>query len=297
VHEAQVALAHADPPAMAPLQEGDRYHELTSTDGGVEQRWGLIYSEARQPQAQRTVDRQLRQLTDKEVKALKTLCRTTFACEADARQTLSAFEQGAQVAFLATSTVRAIPRDDQRGRPRKGVPSDQVVYQIDGALASSLTPRQALIEQHSCFLLATNELDTTQLTPQALLEGYKGHVHAERGFRFMKDPSFLASSRYLKKPERIMALFMVMTVCLLVYAALEYRIRQALNAHEATFPDQKGKRIRNPTARWVLQYFVGIHWLCQAGQWPIVLNLTEEHQHLLHLLGQPYMQFYDVRYS
>jgi transposase len=44
---------------------------------------------------------------------------------------------------------------------------------------------------------------------------------------------------------------MVMTVCLLVYAALEYRIRTALKEHAATFPDQKGKRIQNPTARWV----------------------------------------------
>jgi transposase len=268
-----------------------------STYGGVEQRWVLIYSEARQPQAQRTVDTQLRQLTDKEGKALKTLCRTTFACEADARQTLAAFEQGLQVTFLATSTVGAIPRDDQRGQPGKGVPPDQVVYQIDGALASSLTPRQARIQQHSCFLLATNELDTTPLTPQALFEGDKGQVHAERGLRFMKAPSFLASSRYLKKPERLMALFMVMAVCLLVSAALEYRIRQALNAHEATFPDQQGKRIRHPTARWVWQSFVGIHLLCQAGPWPIVLNLTEAHQHLLRLLGQPYMQFYDVRYA
>ena len=231
------------------------------------------------------------------VKAFKTCCRTTFACEADARQTLAAFEQGLQVTFLATSTVGATPRYDQRGQPGKGVPSDRVVYQIDGALASSLTPRQALIDQHSCFLLATNELDATQLTPQELLEGYKGQVQAERGFRLMKDPSFLASSLYLKKPERIMALFMVITVCLLVYAALEYRIPQALKAHEATFPDQKGKQIRNPTARWVLHYFVGIHLLCQAGQWPIVLNLTEDHQHLLRLLGQPYMRFYDVRYS
>ena len=90
VREAQVALAHADPPAMAPLQEDYRYHALTSTYGGVEPRWVLIDSEARQPQAQRTVDKQLRQQTDKEVKAFKTLCRTTFACEADARQALSA---------------------------------------------------------------------------------------------------------------------------------------------------------------------------------------------------------------
>ena len=120
VREAQVALAQADPPAMAPLQEGYRYHELTSTYGGVEQRWVLIYSEARQPQAQRTVDKQLRQQTDKEVKAFKTLCRTTFACEADARQALAAFAQDLQATFLATSTVRATPRYDKRGRPGKG---------------------------------------------------------------------------------------------------------------------------------------------------------------------------------
>jgi transposase len=99
------------------------------------------------------------------------------------------------VTFLVTSTVRAIPRYDQRGRPRKDVPPDQAVYQIDGALASSHASRQALIDQHGCFLLATNELDPIQLTPQELLEGYKGQVHAERGIRVMKDPSFLASSR------------------------------------------------------------------------------------------------------
>jgi hypothetical protein len=78
---------------------------------------------------------------------------------------------------------------------------------------------------------------------------------------------------------------------------LEYRIRQALKDHEATVPDQRGKRIQHPTARWVFHCFVGIHLLCQAGQWPIVLNLTAEHQHLLRLLGPPYMGFYDVKYS
>jgi transposase len=68
-HDAQVALAHADPPAMVPLQDGYRYHAFTSTYGGVEPRWVLIDSEARQPQARRTVDKQLHQQTDQEVKA------------------------------------------------------------------------------------------------------------------------------------------------------------------------------------------------------------------------------------
>jgi transposase len=102
----------------------------------------------------------------------------------------------------------------------------------------------------------------------------------------MNHPSVLGSSRSLKKPERSMALFMVMTVCWLVYAALEYRIRHALNAHAVIFPDHKGRRIRHPTARWVWHDFVGIHWRCQAGQWPIVLHLTEEQQHVLRILGR-----------
>src|SRR5262245_10041301 len=67
-----------------------------------------------------------------------------------------------------------------------------------------------------------------ELSAPAVLDGYKGKAQAERGFRFLKAPQFLASSLSLKKPERIMALLMVMTVCLLVYAALEYQIRAAL---------------------------------------------------------------------
>jgi transposase len=297
VREAQAVLAQVDPQAMTPLQEGYRYQEVMSTYGGVVQRWVLIYSEPRQSPAQRTVDKQLRQQSDKESKAWKKLCGTTFACDADARQALAAFAQDLQATFLATSTVRAMPRYGKRGRPGQGVPPDQVVYQIDGALASSLPARQARIDQHSCFILATNELDDHQLPPQELLDGYKGQSQAERGFRFLKDPQFLASSLYLKKPERIMALLMIMTVCLLVYAALEYRIRTALKDHGATFPDQKGKRIQNPTARWVFHYFVGIHLLSVLGQWPLVLNLTEEHANLLQLLGKPYMQLYGVTYS
>jgi hypothetical protein len=159
-----------------------------------------------------------------------------------------------------------------------------VVDQIDGALASSPASRQALIDQHRGVILATNALDPAPRPPPAVWAGDKGQVQVERGFRCVKDPQFLASSLYLKKPERLMALLMVMTLGLLVYAALEYRIRQVLKDHEATFPDQQGTRVQHPTARWVFHDFVGIHWLCQAGQWPIVLNLPAEPQPLRRLL-------------
>ena len=292
LREAQAVLAQADPQTMAPLTEGYRYRVVPSSYGGIEQRWVLIHSEPRQPHAQRTVDKQWLKQSAHEVKAFKTLCRTAFACEADAHQALARFAHDVQTTFLHDSTVYSTPQYGKRGRPGPGAQPDQSVYHIAGALASRLPDRQARVDQHSCFILATNELDEGQLSAQAVLDGYKGQAQAERGFRFLKDPQFLASSLYLKKPERIMALLMVMTVCLLVYAALEYRIRTALKEHAATFPDQKGKRIQNPTARWVFHYFVGIHVLYIPGQGLMMLNLTDEHQRLLQLLGKRYAWFY-----
>ncbi len=290
--EAQEVLAQAQPETMASLPAGYRYAGVASSYGGVAQRWVLFYSEHRQPQAQRTVDKQWRKQSDQEGRAFKTLCRTAFACEADAQQALTSFGAALQTTFLHDSTVCPTPHYGKRGRPGPGAQPDQLVYHITGALASRLTDRRARIDQQSCFILATNELDEGQLSSQAVLDGYKGQARAERGFRFLKDPQFLASSLYLKKPERVMALLMVMTICLLVYAALEYRIRNALKDNEATFPDQKGKRIQHPTARWVFHYFVGIHVLRIPGQPYIVLNLTEEHLHLLQLLGKRYVWFY-----
>lgn len=88
-----------------------------------------------------------------------------------------------------------------------------------------------------------------------------------------------------------MALLMVMTLCLLVHAALEWRIREGLRQQGQFFPDQKGKPSQRPTARWVIQCFVGIHVLWVAQQ-QIVLNLTEQHEIILDALGQNYRQLY-----
>jgi len=292
VTEAQDALAQADPETMEPLEEGYRYHLLASTYGGVPQRWMLCYSEHRRPQAQQSVDKRWCKQSEADAKAFQKLCRTPFACEVDAQQALATFAQGLQAASLHEGTIEPRRCYGKRGRPGQNAPPPQVVYHITGALTSSLAAHAALVAPQSCFLLATNELDDGLLPPPALLAGYKGQAHAERGFRFLKDPRFLAASLYLKKPERIMALLMVMTVCLLVYAALEYRIRKALKDHEATFPNQKGQPVQNPTARWVFQYFVGIHLLRIPGEGAFVLNLKDQHQQLLRLLGRSYEAFY-----
>jgi transposase len=162
LQEAQAVLTQADPQTMAPLTEGYRYHVVPSSYGGVAQRWVLIYSEPRQPQAQRTVDKQWLKQSADEGQAFQTLCRTAFACEADAQQALTRFAHDMQTTFLSDSTISPTPHDGKRGRPGPDAQPDQVVSHIAGALASRLTDRQARVDQHSCFILATNELDEGQ---------------------------------------------------------------------------------------------------------------------------------------
>jgi hypothetical protein len=218
------------------------------------------------------------------------------ACEAAARQALAVFEPGWQAPFLHSSTVPAAPRYGPRGRPRHSAPPAPVVSHIASALAAALTVRPARIDQPRCFILATPERAATPLAPQELLASDKGQSHAERG-GLLKAPPFFAASFSLKKPERLMALLLVMTVCLRGYAALEDRIRQALKAPQATLPEHKGKPVQHPPARWVFHYLVGMQLLRVSGPWSLVLQLTAEPCNLLKLLGKPYRPLYGVKYS
>ncbi len=128
---------------------------------------------------------------------------------------------------------------------------------------------------------------------QGLLDLYKSQQKVERGFHFLKSPEFLTSSFYLKKPERIEALLMVMTCCLMVYAGLEHKIRTQLKVKALHFPNQKKKPIQNPTARWVFFSFIGIYLLSiTQEQQLVVVNLKERHEVILQALVSPYNFFY-----
>jgi len=182
---------------------------------------------------------------------------------------------------------------DKRGRPAPGAVPQKVSYHLQGALAAPRERREQQIERASLFILATSE-DEEKLSDAAVLQAYKDQAKVERGFRFLKDPMFLANTLFLKKVERVMALLMVMTVCLLVYAALEHRIRATLAEHQATVPDQKDKATQKPTARWVFELFLDVHLLVivQDTKKLLTMNLKPELRTLLRLLGSHYDEVY-----
>ncbi|MCB4427072.1 IS1634 family transposase, partial [Xenorhabdus nematophila] len=124
-----------------------------------------------------------------------------------------------------------------------------------------------------------------------LLANYKAQQKVERGFRFLKSPVFLTSAIYLKKPERIEALLMIMTCSLMVYAALEHKIRTGLKQNPPFYPDMKGKPTQSPTARWVFLTFEGISTF-EFQEHRMVTGIQMYQNALLKILGQPYESFY-----
>jgi len=121
-------------------------------------------------------------------------------------------------------------------------------------------------------------------------------VSVKRGFRFLKDPLFFAHSLFLKKPERIMALVMIMGLALLIFALAAHRLRAALQENDATLPDQKGQPTPNPTLRWVFQIFEGLDVLSVTVSGRQVLrqelNLKSVNHQVLRLLGPQVEQCY-----
>ena len=145
-------------------------------------------------------------------------------------------------------------------------------------------------------ILGSNELDEEQLPAQMMLTAYKGQAPSvEHGFRFLKAPMFFASSLFLEKPERIMALLIVMGLSLLVYALAERSLRTELAQWDESIPNQVRKPTQCPTIRRIFQVFQGIDVL--LIQYPLgiqrqVLNLKPIHLRVLDLLGPEVKKYY-----
>jgi transposase len=282
---------------MSPQLMVDIHQEASSSVcmdyAGVQQRWVVNYSPQAYQRALKSVNKQCLELSMREFKKFEKLCQNEFACEKDAIKALDAFEKELKMTDVSDFSVIKKPRFNKKGRPAKDAQPDYYTWKIEGGIASMIETREVKLRRKSCFILATNQLDDSELSEKELIRKYKqDQQKVERGFRFLKDPQFLAATLYLKKPERIAALLMIMTLSLLIYATLEYRIRKALVEEDKTFPNQKNQSIQNPTARWVFQYFSGIHELTIIEKEVLIINLKVQQLLILKLLGKGFQQIY-----
>ena len=279
--------------------KGYSLKESRSEYAGVEQRWLLIESEQRAWRVTRPARnsdlkqlvKKIEQYQHKYLQELQVLSAQEFACAADAidaAQKLSKTMKWHQLSNIKTGEK---PHYDKAGKPKKDAVPTRISYHVTGMVVPLDSEIAAQHVRCGRFILASNVLDSSQLSASDALREYKAQQGVERGFRFLKDPLFFASSVFLKSPKRIAALGMIMALCLLVYNLGQRQLRQALDRAGETIPNQLGKPTASPTLRWVFQCFMAVHLVVFQGVQQVV-NLTDERQHILRLFSDACRRYY-----
>jgi transposase len=292
LNEAKSLIRTANRLEMMDLGNGYYGQEYQSSYANVRQRWILVFSEAAYQRECRTLKKHFQKGSEKESRDFEKLSREVFSCRNDAIKHFEEFNSKLKYIDIIDPWIVEVKKHSKIGRPKKDLSPSTVGYQICGHVASSLVKKSVLEGNKGYFILATNDMDRVEFSAGEVLKTYKSQQSVERGFRFLKSPDFLVSSFFLKKPERIEALLMVMTLCLLVYAAVEHKVRQKLRELGEHFPDQKKKPSQNPTARWIFFCFLGLHVVIVNGKKRQVTNLKRRHEIILMCLGPPFQKFY-----
>jgi transposase len=279
-----------------PLSDGSGDYRVCSMDlPQGKERWVIVRTHAQMQATQEQMEKKVQKTQQEWEKRLWHLSNQSFACENDAQQAWKEAMKGKPSWLLAIFTCKEQGQYQQRGRPKKEASPEQTVWYLVPKLEVDQHEVRVLARKKAAFIVATNILDTQRLSHEQVISTYKEQGGVERGFRFLKDPLFLASSIFVKKPARVIALSFVMVLCLLVYRLAEHLLRCQLVATEQTLPNQVNKPTNRPTMRWIFQCFEGIDLLhIRIGsRWQTqVLGLQPLHQRVLRLLGPVYSQFY-----
>jgi len=275
--------------------DGYRLTSVLITYGDVEQRWVVVFSKAAYDREMKTFKKNIEKESEKVENQLWHFKNDEFKCESDAVKALRQMEGTWKYHTVDEYKLNKKKKTGKRGRPKKGSKTVKTIYLINATFKQDDEAIEASRLRKGKFILATNDGNLDQ---EVILREYKQQQSVERGFRFIKDPMFFTNSTFLKKPQRIVSLVMVMGLSLLVYAIAQRKLRNALVEMDETVPDQLGKPTKRPTMRWIFQKFENISLLNvnDGGKTSQqVLNIKPVHEKILALMGEEYEKIYFLR--
>ena len=253
---------------------------------GIEQRWLVVQSQERRESDLRKLTQKITKAESKAVLDLKKLSQERFACEADAIKALS--KLSTQFKYHQINESKVTP-----AKSNKKDSLNEISYQISATVCQDESKINTELLSAGRFIIATNVLDSQELSDDSMLREYKAQQSCERGFGFLKDPLFFADSIFLKSPERIESMGMIMGLCLLVYTLAQRQIRNALKESKSTIKNQLGKATNSPTLRWIFQCFHCIH-LMTLNQEEHISNWNKDRDFILRLLPDDCLRYYQL---
>lgn len=265
----------------------------------MKQRWHVLSSETSRQQAAKQVDKRVTAEAKTIEKQLFHLQAKRFNSADDAIAAAFSLSKKWKLHRLKECHTVEHKEYKESGRPKKGQKPTQIKYQVIVVSETDEEKISRTIAAEGHYIIGGNTAPE-ELSDKEVVEAYKKQYHVERGFRFLKEPLFFASSLFVKSPKRIMGLLMIMLLSLLVYGIAERRMRAALKEQEQTLPNQIKKEIQNPTLRWVFQLLNGIHYFkiyTEKHVHYIIEGITDLRQKILRLFGESVASIYQISYG
>lgn len=227
-----------------------------------ELRFVVVYSDALTDR----FDAALKPRLERERAALeKTVTRLNkrgFDCEADAR---AAGDRLAGDALLHALDVQPISAEEavkrqKAGRPKKGEEREvRTVWRIEMICCADKVRIAEARKRASCFVLVTDW--TADLWSDERVLGEYRHQHlveGHTGFRWLKGPAAVAPV-FLKTPERIRAMGLVLILALMVRNYIQGTLRTELRERDETLPHPFTKKPeRSLTPEMAFEHFAAL---------------------------------------
>jgi transposase len=208
-----------------PLDDNTRYQPLELCHDGMAQRWLVVYSQA-------ALERAAATLTTAKQREHQAITTPLFHLQAKrvgapraAQDALAALAQHWTYHRVASDHLSEHKHYAGKGRPPPRTPLQASEWQIQAQVRSDDATLEPDKPVKACFGLGTT-IDASDLSQAEVIAAYKGQAQVAGSLRFRKDPRFLVSSLFVKKPNRIEGLLMVMTLALRVDSVAQRRLRK-----------------------------------------------------------------------
>ena len=262
----------------------------------VKQRWALIYSQQAYDKELETLNKNITKEFNELNILLKHLKHTEYGCIKDANKEVDKINKGLKYHTI-NSTVSIVYKFDGKGRPNKDQTPIGQAYKITSTIEQNIKEIEIIKSHKGKFIIATNQLDVTVLPDNMLLSTYKEQSGTEKGFKFIKDNSFEIDSVFLKKPERIDALLMIMVLCLMVYSYAQFFLYKELDKNNETILSQVYKPTNRPSMKWIYKLLDGVvivNIVINNKLRHVILNLSDTLRKVIRCFGDNACKIYGV---
>jgi transposase len=281
-------LAHTKPTKHRP---GTAYKvsEGEVTLYGTAYRAVVIHSSTQDKRRQQRLERDIQASYSTAQTAARRAEQQEYFCRADA-ETAAAQLRAVPTAYHRMEvTVEERPVYG-RGRPsaHKPRPITAMRYRLKTVISPQTERIARLEEEAGCFVLLTNVPTAGELAHSArdILTVYKDQHGTEQNYGFLKDP-VLVNSLFLKKPERIEALGLILLLALLLWRLMERAMRTYVDTTRTPLPGWDKKATARPTAFMMITKFAGVIVLKCGHDRQLARPLSVVQQHYLTALDVP----------